>query len=59
MKTVKKHKQASQILMEALVNRVGAAKAQRLIKQARIDLQKEIDQYAKRRRSRSQKKKKP
>jgi hypothetical protein len=47
MKTMKKHKQASQMLMEALVDRVGAAKAQRLVQQARIDLDKEIEQYAK------------
>jgi len=48
MKTIKKHKQASQILMEALVDRVGAAKAKSLVKQARIDLEKEIQQYSKR-----------
>lgn len=55
MKTMKKHKQASQMLMEALVDRVGAAKAQRLVEQARIDLDKEIEQYVKAKKQRKAK----
>lgn len=54
---MKKHKptrllrdseQASTVMMQALVDKVGEARARQLIRQARVSLDKEIRQYAQR-----------